>query len=95
MLHRIAAFLLCALSSSAVNNPVVTHDRYAFYNPVHDAFLDQAGGRLIYFEGTYAATFSRDGRDPTPRYDYNQMMYRLDLADPRLRLPPTTTTAPG
>ena len=62
---------------------VVTHDRYSFYNPVHDAFLDQEGGRLIYFEGTYAATFSRDC-DPTPRYDYNQMMYRLDLSDPRL-----------
>jgi hypothetical protein len=22
--------------------------------------------------------------DKTPRYDYNQVMYRLDLADPRL-----------
>ena len=23
--------------------------------------------------------------DPTPRYDYNQIMYRLDLADERLK----------
>ncbi len=37
-----------------------------------------------YFEGTYSATFSRDG-DPTPRYDYNQIMYRLDLSDERLK----------
>src|SRR5207244_290500 len=26
-------------------------------------------------------------KDPTPRYDYNQVMYQLDLADPRLALP--------
>lgn len=62
---------------------VVTHDRYSFYNPVHHAFFDGEGGRIIYFEGTYAATFS-GAPAPTPRYDYNQVMYRLDLADPRL-----------
>ena len=64
---------------------IVTHDRYSFYNPVHHAYFDQQGGRLIYFEGTYCTTFSRNS-DPTPRYDYNQIMYRLDLADPRLKL---------
>jgi hypothetical protein len=42
---------------------------------------------VIYFEGTYASTFSRK-EDPTPRYDYNQVMYRLDLSDPRLKLEP-------
>lgn len=57
---------------------ILTHDRYSFYNPVQHPFFDQEGGRYIYFEGTYATTFSREG-DPTPRYDYNQMMYRLDL----------------
>jgi len=62
---------------------VVTHDRYSFYNPVHHAFLDRDGERTIHFEGTYAATFSRQG-DETPRYDYNQVMYKLDLDDPRL-----------
>ncbi len=66
---------------------VVTHDKYSFYNPVHDAFLDQEGGRRIYFEGTYTSTFSGN-TDPTPRYDYNQVLYRLDLADPRLQGPP-------
>lgn len=41
------------------------------------------GGRCIYFEGTYSHTFSGNPV-ATPRYDYNQVMYRLDLADPRL-----------
>ncbi|MCP5525968.1 MAG: hypothetical protein H7A47_04080 [Verrucomicrobiales bacterium] len=62
---------------------IVTHERYSFYNPVHHAFLDEDGGRRIYFEGTYANTFSGN-EFPTPRYDYNQIMYRLDLDDPRL-----------
>jgi hypothetical protein len=44
------------------------------------------GGRLIYFEGTYASTFSGNP-EQTPRYDYNQIMYRFDLDDPRLTLP--------
>ena len=37
----------------------------------------------MYFEGTYAETFS-GAPSKTPRYDYNQVMYRLDLSDPRL-----------
>ena len=65
---------------------VVTHDTYSFYNPVHHAFFDQQDGRIIYFEGTYTRQFSGT-KAPTPRYDYNQIMYRLDLADPRLKLP--------
>jgi hypothetical protein len=66
---------------------VVTHDKYSFYNPTHHRYFDQDGGRLIYFEGTYASTFSRPKEMATPRYDYNQVMYRLDLDDPRLVLP--------
>lgn len=65
---------------------IVTHDKYTFYNPVHHDFFDQQGGRILYFEGTYATTFSGNPT-PTPRYDYNQIMYRLDLADPRLPQP--------
>lgn len=64
---------------------VATHDKYSFYNPVHHPFLDAKGGRYIYFEGTYSHTFSGNER-PTPRYDYNQILYRLDLSDPRLQL---------
>lgn len=67
---------------------IITHDTYSFYNPVHHPFFDQDSGRLIYLEGTYAATFSGNN-ERTPRYDYNQMMYRLDLADPRLKLSST------
>lgn len=65
---------------------VVTHNEYTFYNPKQHPMFDQEGGRLIHFEGTYATTFS-GSKDPTPRYDYNQVMYQLDLADPRLALP--------
>ncbi len=61
---------------------IVTHEKYTFYNPVHHPFFDD--GRFIYFEGTYANTFSGN-ENQTPRYDYNQMMYRLDLSDARLR----------
>ena len=51
---------------------------------MHHDFLDQAGGRVIYFEGTYTNQFSGNPAF-TPRYDYNQILYRLDLADPRLK----------
>ena len=37
------------------------------------------------FEGTYTTGFT-DNKCPTPRYEYNQVMYRLDLSDPRLKL---------
>jgi len=65
---------------------VVTHNKYTFYNPAQHPFFDQEGGRLIYFEGTYTDFFS-GSRVKTPRYDYNQIMYRLALDDPRLFLP--------
>ena len=64
---------------------IVTHDRYTFYNPTQHPFFDQNGGRTIYFEGTYTNQFTGNPETPaTPRYEYNQMMYRLDLADTRL-----------
>ena len=66
---------------------IVTHDSYSFYNPKHHPYLDQENGRLIYFEGTYTHAFSGTPEKATPRYDYNQIMYRLDLSDERLRLP--------
>ena len=62
---------------------IVTHQKYSFYNPKQHPMLDQAGGRFIFFEGTYTHTFSGNP-DQTPRYDYNQIMYRLDLSDTRL-----------
>ena len=59
---------------------VATHPGYSFYNPVLHTSL--AGG--IYFEGTYSVTFSGNPF-PQMRYDYNQLLYRLDLGDERLK----------
>lgn len=65
---------------------VATHPKYSFYNPKHHPVFDEANGRRIYFEGTYSHTFSGSD-EQTPYYDYNQLMYRLDLGDDRLALP--------
>jgi len=65
---------------------VVTHDRYSFYNPKQHPFFDKEGGRVLFFEGTYTHTFSGNN-EPTPRYEYNQVLYRLNLDDARLILP--------
>jgi hypothetical protein len=73
---------------------IVTHDRYTFYNPKQHHLFDQDGGRIVYFEGTYSRMFSGNPV-ATPRYDYNQIMYRLDLGDARLRLPVGVRVADG
>lgn len=65
---------------------VVTHDKYSFYNPKQHPYFDKHGGRVLFFEGTYTHTFSGNP-EPTPYYDYNQVMYKLDLANPGLVLP--------
>jgi hypothetical protein len=65
---------------------VASHEKYSFYNPKQHPLFDQGGGRLVYFEGTYTQSFSGNA-DATPRYEYNQLMYRLDLGDPRVMLP--------
>jgi hypothetical protein len=67
---------------------IITHankkdDAHDFYNPTQHPFFDQRGGRVIYLEGSYVNTFSGNPH-ATPYYEYNQIMYRLDLADPRL-----------
>jgi len=76
--------------SAAIEGPwkwgkkVVTHNRYSFYNPRLHSFFDEQGGRIVYFEGTFANSIS--GTDSTtPRYEYNQIMYRLDLDDAGLK----------
>jgi hypothetical protein len=66
---------------------VVTHNKYSFYNPKQHPYFDREGGRMIFFEGTYSHTFSGAAETATPRYDYNQIMYRLNLSDPGLVLP--------
>lgn len=69
---------------------IITHankpgDAHDFYNPTHHPYLDQDGGHFIYLEGSYTNSFSGNVH-PTPYYEYNQILYRLDLADPRLKL---------
>jgi len=74
---------------------IVTHDRYSFYNVTQHPYFDQDRGRLVYFEGTYTDAFASPP-DITPRYNYNQIMYRLALDDPRLFLPaPVYLVRPG
>ncbi len=63
---------------------VLTHENYTFYNPrLHPEFTPD-GSPMLFFEGTYTTLFS-DNKQPTPRYDYNQVLYRLDLDDPLLK----------
>ncbi len=57
---------------------VVTHDNYTFYNPqIHSSFT-QPDSPVLLFEATYTHAFSKT-TTPTPRHDYNQVLYRLDL----------------
>lgn len=57
---------------------VVTHNKYTFYNPaLHPEFTDEKSSILL-FEATYTHTFSATTY-ATPRHDYNQVLYRLDL----------------
>ena len=66
---------------------IATHNKYSFYNPKQHPYFNKEGGRVIFFEGTYSFTFSGLLENATPRYDYNQIMYCLNLDDPRLALP--------
>ncbi|MFH5803473.1 hypothetical protein [Alienimonas sp. DA493] len=62
---------------------IASHDRQTFYNVCHHPFLDAADGRTIYFEGTFTRDFSGNP-EQVPRYNYNQLLYRLDLDAPAL-----------
>jgi hypothetical protein len=63
---------------------VLSHDNYTFYNPrLHPEFTSE-GSPVLFFEGTYTMQFA-DKPAPTPRHDYNQILYRLDLDDAALK----------
>jgi hypothetical protein len=62
---------------------VLSHDNYTFYNPRIQSELTADDASFILFEGTYSAEFSDHAR-PTPRHNYNQILYRLDLDDLKL-----------
>ena len=62
---------------------VLSHKNYSYYNPrLHPEFTP-AESPILLFEGTHSQTFANHP-EPTPRYDYNQILYRLDLDDPKL-----------
>lgn len=63
---------------------VISHENYTFYNPrLHPEFTP-ADSPILIFEATHTREFAN--RPPaTPRYDYNQILYRLDLDDDALR----------
>ena len=65
---------------------VVSHNDYTFYNPYTHPYLSTDKGRHVYFEATYTSSFS-SAPVITPLYNYNQMMYRVDVDDARLMLP--------
>ena len=63
---------------------ILTHENYTFYNPrIHSEFTS-ADSPVLIFEGTYTMQFA-DKPATTPRHDYNQVLYRLDLDDSRLK----------
>lgn len=62
---------------------ILSHANYTFYNPrVHGEFA-AADASTLYFEATYTAEFA-DKPTMTPRYNYNQLLYKLDLALPAI-----------
>lgn len=63
---------------------VLTHRNYTFYNPCLHLDLSPTNTPDLLFEGTYTREFSGNPV-ATPRHDYNQILYRLDLSDPRLK----------
>lgn len=62
---------------------ILTHDKQSFYNPCQHPIFDEDNGRIITFEGTYTNSFTNS--PATPYYNYNQMMYRLDLGNEKIQ----------
>ena len=69
------------------NNIEVWYDfkncSHYIYNPVIHTEGTDPDSSVLLFEGTYTASFA-DRPPKTPRWDYTQVLYRLDLDDPRL-----------
>lgn len=62
---------------------VLSHRKHTFYNVRLHPELTGPDAPFVLFEGTYTALFA-DGAARTPRHEYNQALYRLDLDDPAL-----------
>lgn len=63
---------------------IVTHNNYTFYNPIIHTEGTDPHSPILLFEGTYTSSFA-DKPVKTPRWDYTQVLYRLDLDDPALK----------
>lgn len=63
---------------------VLTHENYTFYNPRLHLEFTPTNSPVLLFEGSYTTEFANKPA-PTPRYNYNQILYRLDLDDPALQ----------
>jgi len=64
---------------------ITTHNNYTFYNPRLHPELTPTNSPVLLYEATYARQFAKHPQ-ATPRHDYNQVLYRLDLDDPALKL---------
>jgi hypothetical protein len=62
---------------------VLSHENYSFYNPLAHPDFTPPDSPLLFFEGTFTDEFANKPH-PVPRYNYNQILYRLDLDDPAL-----------
>ena len=63
---------------------VLSHELYSFYNPQLHPEFTPSGSPVLFFEGTFSAEFARSKPQIVPRYNYTQILYRLDLDDPAL-----------
>lgn len=63
----------------------VAEHRSFLYNPTQQPIFDQNNGEDIFFEGTFTKFLSEEER--VPRYDYNQLTYKLSLSNKDVFLP--------
>lgn len=63
----------------------VAEHRSFLYNPTQQPIFDQNNGEDIFFEGTFTKFLSKEER--VPRYDYNQLTYKLSLSNKDVFLP--------
>lgn len=72
-----------------MNNQSYKNNSNDLYNPVQHYELqgpEHGDGRYVYFSGTFVNTFSGNMWS-TPLYNYNNLMYRLDVNETALQLP--------
>jgi hypothetical protein len=63
---------------------ILSHQNHTFYNPRLHLEFTSPDSTILIFECTFTVQFA-ERPNPTPRYDYNPILYRLDLNDPALK----------